>query len=72
MKKVVKLENLDCANCAAKMESAVAKIDGVESATVSFMNQKMILQLDEENMTAILDKVKRICAKIEPDCILHI
>ena len=43
MKKVFKLEDLDCANCAAKMENAISKIEGVESANVSFMTQKMTI-----------------------------
>ena len=54
MKKIIKLENLDCANCAAKMESAINKIEGVESATVNFMTQKIKLELREENYDTIM------------------
>lgn len=72
MKKIIRLEDLDCANCAAKMENSVRKIDGVGDATVSFMNQKMTLELDEERADEILKEVRRVCGKIEPDCILHI
>ena len=51
MKKVFELEDLDCANCAAKMEDAIRKLDGVQSVTISFMAQKMTLEdaLDEED-----------------------
>lgn len=72
MKKVIRLEDLDCANCAAKMENNVKKINGINSASVSFMNQKMILEIDEERADEILKEVKKVCAKVEPDCVLHI
>ncbi len=72
MKKVIKLKDLDCANCAAEMENCVRKINGINSASVSFMNQKMILEIDEEHADEILKEVKKVCAKVEPDCVLHI
>ena len=68
MKKVYKLEDLDCANCAAKMERAIAKIDGVQSVSVSFLTQKLTLEADEEKMEAIINEAAKICKKIEPDC----
>ena len=68
MKKTFKLEDLDCANCAAKMERAIAKIDGVQSATVSFMAQKMIIEADDDKFEEIMDKVVKTCKKVEPDC----
>lgn len=68
MKKVYKLEDLDCANCAAKMEAAISKIDGVESAAVSFMTQKLTIEADESKLDEILKKAAKICKKIEPDC----
>ena len=48
MKKKFKLTDLDCANCAAKMEDAIRKIEGVENASVSFMTQKMTIEAAEE------------------------
>ena len=48
MKKTYKLENLDCANCAAKMETAINKMDDVESCTISFMSQKMTIEAAED------------------------
>lgn len=68
MKKRFKLENLDCANCAAKMEAAIQKIDGVNDATISFMAQKLTLDADETRFEAIVDEVQRVCKKVEPDC----
>ena len=55
MKKVIRLEDLDCANCAAEMENNVKKINGINNASVSFMNQKMILEIDEERADEILN-----------------
>lgn len=68
MKKVYKLEDLDCANCAAKMERAVAKIEGVESVSISFMGQRMVIDADEARFDEIMDKVVKACRKVEPDC----
>lgn len=68
MKKVYKLEDLDCANCAAKMERAVAKIEGVSSIHISFITQKMIIELDETKADEIIREVIKICKRVEPDC----
>lgn len=68
MKKVFKLEDLDCANCAAKMERAIAKIDGVASATVSFMSQKLTIEADDAKFNDIMKEVIKTCKKVEPDC----
>ncbi len=68
MKKVFKLEDLDCANCAAKMERAIAKIEGVNSVVISFMSQKMTIDVDEEKFNDVMKQVVKTCKKIEPDC----
>lgn len=68
MKKTYKLIDLDCANCAAKMENAIRKIDGVTSATVSFMSQKMTVEGDDARFDAIMQEVVKVCRKVEPDC----
>lgn len=68
MKKVYRLEDLDCANCAAKMERAVAKIDGVNDVSISFMGQRMSIDADEGRFEEIMDRVVKACKKIEPDC----
>ena len=67
MKKTYQLTDLDCANCAAKMEDAINKIDGVEKATMSFMAQKLTIVADDDRFDAIMDEVERACAKVEPD-----
>ena len=68
MKKHYKLIDLDCANCAAKMEAAINKLDGVTSATVSFMTQKLTIEADDARFEEIMDQVVKTCKKIEPDC----
>lgn len=68
MKKTFKLEDLDCANCAAKMEDGIKKIDGVQSASVSFIMQKMTIEAQDESFDEIMKKVEKVCRKIEPDC----
>ena len=68
MKKTYMLEDLDCANCAAKMENAVRGIEGVTFVSVSFMTQKMILEADDDKFNDIVKKAVKVCRKIEPDC----
>ncbi len=68
MKKVFALNDLDCANCAAKMEEAINKIDGVNAATVSFISQKLTLDANDDKFDEILKKAVKVCRKIEPDC----
>ncbi|MBQ8435385.1 MAG: cation transporter [Oscillospiraceae bacterium] len=68
MKKIFRLEDLDCANCAAKMETAISKIEGVEAVTVSFISQKLTITADENNFEKILKLASKAIKKIEPDC----
>ena len=68
MKKKFKLEDLDCANCAAKMEENIKKINGVNDANVSFMTQKMTIDAEDEKFDEIMQEVIKVCAKVEPDC----
>ena len=70
MKKYFKLQDLDCANCAAKMEAAIKKIDGVNDASVSFMSQKLTLDADDARFEEILKQAVKVCKKVEPDCVI--
>ena len=72
MKKTYKLEDLDCANCAAKMETAIKKIKGVTNASVSFLTQKMTVETDGDSLDEIMKEAVKVCRKIEPDCVIHI
>lgn len=67
MKKTIKLIDLDCANCAAKIEAAVKKIDGVITENVSFMSQKMVLEADDQKFEAVAAEAIRLIKRIEPD-----
>ena len=66
MKKTFKLIDLDCANCAAKMEAAIKKLPGVADATVSFLTQKMTIEADD--LDAVIKDVVKCIKKVEPDC----
>ena len=69
MKKTYKLRDLDCANCAAKMENAIGKLPEVSSVTVSFMTQKMTAEYaDGVEEAEALKQIRKIIRRVEPDC----
>lgn len=70
MRKIFKMEDLECANCAAKMQDAIAKIDGVNSVNISFMAQKLTLDAEDERFDAILDAAQKAISKFEKDCVI--
>ena len=70
MKKRYAIEDLCCANCAAKMEEQIRKLEGVTSANVNFLTQKLTLEAEDDRFEAILDQAEAIVRKIEPDCVL--
>ena len=70
MKKRYLIEYLCCANCAARMEEGIRKIEGVHSARVNFLTQKLTLDAEDDRLEVILDEAERIIKKIEPDCVL--
>lgn len=67
MKKVFELEDLDCANCARKMQEAISKIDGVRFVSVNFLSQKMTLEADDDKFDAVLKEAVKAVKKVEPD-----
>ena len=73
MRKSFKLENLDCANCAAKMEAGISELPGVSKATISFMTSKLMIDADTDDaeaFAAIVDAAQQVCASYEKDCII--
>lgn len=68
MKRKFKLEELDCANCAAKMEAAIRKIPGVTEANISFMAQKLTIEAEDARFEQILDEAQRCISKVESAC----
>ena len=72
MKKTYKLTDLDCANCAAKMETAIKKIEGVSDASVSFMTQKLTVEADDDRFDEIMKQIVKACKRVEPDCVINL
>jgi len=68
MKKKFKMEELDCANCAAKMEAAIRKIPGVRDASMNFMTQKLTLDADDERFDEILAEAQKCCDRVDKGC----
>ena len=71
MKCKFKIKGLDCANCAAELEREIKKVEGIEEAVISFMTERMELEYDETRKEAILQKVKKLIKKEEPDVTLE-
>ena len=68
MRKVYRMKNLDCANCASKMERAIGKLKGVQSVEISFMAQKLVLEVEEKHLSEILEQAKACVRKVDPNC----
>ena len=68
MKKVFKMEDLECTHCAARMEDAIRALDGVTAVSISFLTQKLTLEAEDGVFSDVLEKAVRICRRIEPDC----
>ena len=72
MKKSYKLDGVDCPNCAAKLESKLAKIEGVEKISVNFLTQKLTLTASDEKFESVLEAVHEKQKELEPDWVLEI
>lgn len=72
MKKSFRIDNLDCANCAAKMERAISKIDGVDRVSVNFITARLTLEADDARFDDILEQAAAKCRKVEPDCKIRV
>ena len=68
MKKRYKMENLDCANCAAKMENGIKKLEGVVDASISFMTQRLTIEMDDARAEEIMIEANKICQKVDSEC----
>lgn len=67
MKKIIKLEGLCCANCAAKIEEGVRKLEGVKEVSLSFMTQRMTMEVEDGRENELVEEARKIAAKVEPD-----
>ena len=70
MKKIFRLNDLDCANCAAKMERGIKKLPGVNDASVNFLTQKLTVDAEDARFEEIMDEVQKLIRKVEPDCVV--
>ncbi len=71
MKSKFKIKGLDCANCAAELEREISKISGIESVSISFMTEKMVLEYDETQKDELMQKVKKVIKREEPDVVIE-
>lgn len=67
MKSKFKIEGLDCANCAAELESAIKKIEGITEVSISFMTERLVVEYNENMKDEIIEKMKKVIKKEEPD-----
>lgn len=68
MKYNFEIKGLDCANCAAELERAIGKIAGIKEVNINFMTEKLIIECEENNELEIIEKMKKVIRKEEPDC----
>lgn len=68
MKKIVKITDIDCANCAAELERAISKIDGVTEVNINFITEKMIIDIEDEKYQNAVKQIIKVKNKLEPDC----
>ena len=68
MRKSFRLDEIDCANCARKLQDELAKIDGVDAVSVNFLTQKLTLTAADERFDEVFDRVVALAARVEPDC----
>ncbi len=67
MKKTFILDGLCCANCAAKIETGINKLDGIDKATISFLTSKLVIETAEEPSKDLLKQIEKVVHKVEPD-----
>ncbi|HCQ54893.1 MAG TPA: heavy metal transporter [Clostridiales bacterium] len=71
MKMKFKIKGIDCANCAAELERAIQKIDGVTEASLSFMTEKLVMEIEDDRKDEVLKNLKKVVKKEEPDCTIE-
>lgn len=70
MKFKCKIKGIDCANCAAKLEREIQKVEGVKEASISFITEKLVIECDESEKDAVMEKVRKVVAREEPDAVV--
>ena len=72
MKKSIRLVDLDCANCAAKMEAEIGRLDGVTQVSVNLLRERLVLEAPDERFDEVLAAAEKIIQRIEPDVTLTV
>ena len=72
MKKTYALDEIDCANCASKLENAISKIDGVYFASINFFAQKLTVDIDDERFDDVMKNVLKTAKRLEPGCKIEV
>ncbi len=70
MRKTIKLLELDCANCAAKMEDGIRKLDGVQQVSINFMTEKMVLDVADDQYATVMKQAELLIHRLEPDVVI--
>lgn len=71
MKMKFKIKGIDCANCAAELERTIQKIEGVTEASLSFMTEKLVMEIEDDRKDEVLKNLKKVVKKEEPDCTIE-
>ena len=71
MKVEFKIKGIDCANCAAELERSIQKINGVTEASLSFMTEKLVMEIEDDRKDEVLKNLKKVVKKEEPDCTIE-
>lgn len=72
MRKIIKLEGLCCANCAAKIEEGVKKLNGVKEASLSFMTERLTMEVEDGREEELIEAARKIAAKVEPEAVFKV
>ena len=71
MKSTFKIKGIDCANCAAQLENTISKVKGVQSVSISFMAERIVIEYNDKNKAEIMKNIKKVIKREEPDAILE-
>ena len=71
MKRQFKIKGIDCANCAAKLEEKIKKVEGIVNISINFFTEKMIIECSEENLDEIIKNIQKLVKREEPDAIIE-
>lgn len=71
MKITFKIKGIDCANCAAQLENAISKVEGVQGVSISFMSERMVIEYNDKSKDEIMKNIKKVIKREEPDATIE-